>query len=256
MTIKEAQDCKVFIFSDYENCEIEETNLYDHVIQSVDETTTPNGVGPREFIEEVELHYDGDEHEDLKEYIRMRGITFADGHRLSLEDFDHDEKHDTYHLTYYVISTWGVRGNNYRSGDTWGSQYLTEEDAENAIFNRVYEHDFPNDCNRSTTFFDTEEEAIEDWADGNGLDIEVAKSYLRKRDLVKKVREERRVAAWAIQKAKDAEDEKYIETILPGLRKIDGEGYKETSKRLSDALDHQVSGTVFHRTVKKIRATC
>lgn len=164
MIIKDAQECEVFIFSDYENCEIEKTTLYDHVMLSVDETTTPNGVGPREFVEEVELYLDREEAEGR---VQSMDIVFTNGHRLTLEDFELDEETDTYYLTYYVISTWGVRGNNYKSGDTWGSQYLMEEDAEDALFKKVYEHDFQNDCNRSTAFFHTEEEAIEDWAQGH-----------------------------------------------------------------------------------------
>jgi hypothetical protein len=169
ITVEEAKATTIFVFSDYENCEIVETTLYDHVMESVDETTTPHGVAPRDFIEEVEIELFGDDYDDkddLERSIRRMDLSFMDTGRVTIDDFDYDERRNTYYLKYYVISTWGVRGNNYKSGDRWGSQYSTEESASDHLFNQTYEYDFQNDCNRNTMYFDSEEAAIADWEDG------------------------------------------------------------------------------------------
>jgi hypothetical protein len=167
ITVEGAKATIVFVFLDYENGEIVETTLYDHVMESVDKTTTPRGVGPRYFIEEVEIELFGDDYDDkdtLESYIRRMDLLFMDTGRVTIDNFDYDERRDTYYLKYYVISTWGVRGNNYKSGDRWGSQYSTEKFAGDSLFNRVYNHDFQNDCNRNTMYFHSEDEANADWA--------------------------------------------------------------------------------------------
>lgn len=169
ITVEGAKATIVFVFSDFKNGEIVETTLYDHVMESVDETTTPRGVAPRDFIEEVEIYLSGDDYDDeddLERCIKRMDLSFMDTGRVTIDNFDYDERRDTYYLKYYVISTWGVRGNNYKSGDRWGSQYSTEEVAGDILFNQTYEYDFQNDCNRNTMYFDSKEEAIADWVDG------------------------------------------------------------------------------------------
>ena len=55
-SVKEAKETIVFIIN-YKG-EIVETTLYDHVIKSADETTSPRGVMTRIFVEEIEAdHY-------------------------------------------------------------------------------------------------------------------------------------------------------------------------------------------------------
>ena len=52
MKKQEALNSMVFVFN-YSD-EIEKTNLYDHIMESADETTTPRGVGKRLHVRENE----------------------------------------------------------------------------------------------------------------------------------------------------------------------------------------------------------
>ena len=66
MTAKEAKNQKIFVLN-YDNADyidasnlnnkitVEETNYYDFVSISTDETTTPRGVTPRTFIQERQI---------------------------------------------------------------------------------------------------------------------------------------------------------------------------------------------------------
>ena len=104
ITVEGAKATIVFVFLDYENGEIVETTLYDHVMESVDKTTTPRGVGPRYFIEEVEIELFGDDYDDkdaLESYIRRMDLLFMDTGRVTIDNFDYDERRDTYYLKYY-----------------------------------------------------------------------------------------------------------------------------------------------------------
>lgn len=53
ITAQQARDTKVFVINNYKN-EVEETTLYDHVMESAEETTSPRGVMRKVFVEEVD----------------------------------------------------------------------------------------------------------------------------------------------------------------------------------------------------------
>lgn len=53
LSAQQARNTVIFIFNNYTN-KIEETTLYDHVIESAEETTSPRGVEHKMFIKEVE----------------------------------------------------------------------------------------------------------------------------------------------------------------------------------------------------------
>jgi len=120
MTKKEAQSKTVYVF-DY-NGEIEQTNLYDFIMESKDETTSPVGVMGR-------LH-----------------IRHEDGH---ISHVHNDEGN-------YEVWTWGILGNNPR----FIEEFETEEGAEEHIFDKVYSYDFMEDDQRDISYFDTYEEAL------------------------------------------------------------------------------------------------
>lgn len=198
-SIKEVQEQKVFVIN--YNGEVEQTTLYDHIMESVDTTTTPRGVAPRNFIEEGE---NGD----------------------------------------FIISSWGVGGNNYTSGKYNSfNVFETLEEAEQELFDRTYKYDFAQDDQRDTNWFDTETEA---YADLWQVDFEVAESILRKKDKMEEVKlakiqsEKTRVSQLA---------EIYAKTIQP----IESEKFKETAKRLSEALPSKIESKVFFEAVKQIR---
>ncbi len=116
MTILEAKAQEIFTIVEKRGggFEIEKTDLFSHVMESEDITTTPRGVAPRFFVEE-----------------------------------DSEA---------FTISTWGLRGNNYKRGTM---RFETETEAEDYLFNMVFNEDFMNDDQRSTQYFETQEEAQE-----------------------------------------------------------------------------------------------
>lgn len=120
MKKQEAQSKTVFVFN-YQG-EIEETNLYDHIMESKDETTSPVGVMGR-------LH-----------------IRHEDGH---ISHVHNDEGK-------YEVWTWGPSGNNPR----FIGVFETEEEAEEYLFDMIYSYDFMEDDQRDTSYFDTYEEAL------------------------------------------------------------------------------------------------
>ncbi len=110
VTVKEAKDTTIFTIV---NGEVVKNNLYDFVMESVDETTSPRGVEPR---------------------IHVRP----------------DEDAGT-----FEVWTWGVRGNN----PVYLMSFNTKEEAEDWVFERVFEFDFLEDDQRDISYFDTPEEA-------------------------------------------------------------------------------------------------
>jgi hypothetical protein len=204
-----------------------ETNLYDFIMASVDETTSPRGVEPR-------LH------------------TRQEGRCLRNEnDFNYDENEPI------EVWTWGIRGNNPSLIDTVASF----EEAEDFIFQRTYEYDFLPDDQRDTRFFYTEEEAeaeiISDYASANDIDIEVAESILKHKKMAEEIETKREYdRKQAAIKANEAFI-KYSEEIsaihVESLPNIEGETYKDTCSRLSAALGKKIDGKVFHAAVSKIR---
>lgn len=50
---QQARNTKVFVINNYKN-EVEETTLYDHVMESAEEATSPRGVEHKMFVKEVD----------------------------------------------------------------------------------------------------------------------------------------------------------------------------------------------------------
>jgi hypothetical protein len=243
MTIKEAMNTTVFVIvpeawvttirkvgnvtfesEEVKSFGIEETTLYDHIMESEDETTTPRGVAPREFVERIEP-------ED----------------EVFLWDIGRYEKVDQV----WTISSWGVGGNHYSRGTEY---FSTEEAAEQKLFERIFEYDFANDDQRDTRYFESREEAEEELAQNHAnlwlVSPEVAKTIYRQMKCVEKAREQREKA----QRAKIAQEydrlaEQYAKLIPP----VPGETYKETCSRLSKAIGEHIPKRAFHQAVKIIR---
>ena len=210
--------------------------------QFIEETTSPKGVAPRDFIEEIEQ----EEFEDLFDVFLDDDENLAEttvflwdvATNVSVADIIKE------YGSIYTISTWGYGGNNYKRGERF---FATEEGAENEYYEYVEIKWQENYCQ---TYFETEEEMIAEKeridAEELGVDVEVLRSIQSKQ---KKI-EEIKLRRYQLQRELI---EKEAETYAQFINKIEEETYKDTCKRLSKALDKRISGAVFHRAVKLIR---
>lgn len=119
ISAQQARDKKVFIINDKN--EVEETTLYDHVVESAEMTTSPRGIEYKLFVIEVEdvIDEESNEHVNKFELRKWR----RDGRSDLIESFD------------------------------------TEADAQDEWFDRTYRFDFLPDDQRDTMYFETWEQA-------------------------------------------------------------------------------------------------
>lgn len=127
-----AQEAREDIIFAIQNNEVVETNLYDFIMASADETTSPDGA-------ERKLH------------IRHESYNWGSKGLVNNED------------GLYEVWDWGFRGQAPRFLD----DFETEEEAEDYIFHLVEEDDFANDDQRDTMYYNTREEAEADLAKMN-----------------------------------------------------------------------------------------
>jgi len=224
-TAKEAKETTVFVFN-YKG-EIEKTNLFDHVMQSNDETTSPRGVEPIKFYEEV-----GD-------YFRYKQT----GEDVDPEDED-VKGSDIEEYSIFFVYKW------YFGKKKEQARFETEEEAEQYLFEWVYDYDFQTDVQRSTMYFFTEEEAEEDMAEMEGLSVDVWRSIERKRKLVEEVKEVRR---YAERKEKEKRLNDLANIYAKDIELIHGENRKETQTRISQQLG-RIEKDVFWRVINIVRA--
>lgn len=206
MNLKEAKETTVFVIN---NGKINEENLYDKMRESLDETTTPNGVGSRVFIEKETLTIDPDDYEDQEDLDSA--FSFEIGlEKTKKEDFQL-LPNGNYELEYFVISTWGCTGNNYSSGkNDWSRMFLKEEDAEEKMFEYL-KADFDNDFDNSSNCYYSEDDAIETLAENLNVDVNVMKHILRKQEIVENIKEERKyLARQKYEKQKKERTEKWM----------------------------------------------
>lgn len=255
LTLKEAKEKNIFFIEDGE---VNSTSLVEFVYQSVEETTTPLGVGPRVFLEEKTFEIDRgnfDSEEDFLSEIDSESIYFADELRNAcIDDFEEISK-DVFQLKYHVISSWGIRGNNYSSGMShYSNVFLSEDKANDELFRRTYEYDFIPDDRRDTTYFNSEEEAndalVESISYEWNCDVNVTKHILRKQKIISALREERKNEIHI----KEKERVNSLAIIYSKMvDKVSGENYQKTAKRLSDAIGQKIESKVFHAAVKLLR---
>jgi hypothetical protein len=222
-TVKEAKEQKIFVIDSSNG--VEETNLYDFVMESAEETTSPVGVMNKLHIR----------HED---YSCRYG---------QLDSVNNDEG-------LFEVWMWGPSGH----GSQFVDSFETEEAAEDFIFQRTYDYDFLSDDQRNTMYFDSYEEAMQDviqlYAEENNIDIPVAESIMRHMRCADKIKEARKQKAIEAAKIKSERDSKLAAIYAETLTKIEGESYKETAKRLSDAIGQRIESGIFHKAVKIIRS--
>lgn len=269
-TVKEAKETTIF-YINREELKIENDSLYNFVIESEDETTTPRGIGPRYFIQEIETGFDVDEaiedtHLDVEDYDTYeefkQDVLFEKAREiqsdlllnrfLKIDDFSFDEKNNYYQLVYWTISTWGVAGNNYKRGNDF---YATEEEAEDALFDKTYEFDFNNDDQRDTSYFmsyeQAEKELLDSLANDWYVDFDVAKSIYSKMEKLEGLKQDR-----LEREKQEIENRKERVKFIANQYAIiepRKETFKETATRLSEALKSKIEKDVFWEAVKIVR---
>lgn len=225
MSAKEAKETIIFAIEDDQ---IYSEPLYDFVMKSAEETTSPVGVMTKLHIR----------HEDYScSYGKRNAVNNSEG--------------------LYEVWIWGPWGN----GQTFLDSFETEEEAEDYIFNRTYEYDFATDDQRDTTFYYTIEEAerelLQRYSDLWSVNLEVATQILHHKQIADQIRKDREIKAKEEAKQAAKVDNERINAIAAEYAKMiqaeAGESYKQTAARLSAAIGEKIEGRVFHAAVKLIR---
>lgn len=146
-TAQEAKDMTIYVI---ENGDVEETNLYDHVMASATEVTSPIGVQNRIFVEVVEV-------EGYLKISAHQSITEGEYNDLSEQE---QEGYESIGIFKYAIKDWGRNATN-RFPKTV-ELFDTEEEAEDECFRLHEAYDFANDDQRDTQYWLTEDEALAD----------------------------------------------------------------------------------------------
>lgn len=159
--------------------EVEETNLFDFVMESVDETTSPRGIASRLFYER----------ETSEGYISHLNTKES----ISVDAFENLTEKEQFSYFFYEeafvnfrLYTWGVNGNNRKP---LGYNFDIQEEAEDFLFGAVYNDDFQGDCNRDTSYFYTKQEAeemiFERYSENFDVSLETARSIYFKQQKIK-----------------------------------------------------------------------
>lgn len=209
---------------------IEESSLYEFVMASAPETTSPDGVERKLHISEKEQQCscwnDKDESFDPKCKKCYMGTEVV-----------------------YAVYEWGPSGRGKRLLTTCD----TEDEACDYIFEHVYKYYFISDDQRDTRYFNSRKEAEEAlsecFAELWHVDQLVAASILRKSKMVEKLRAEKVIR-------QKAEFENRVHTLAleyADLIEPKNESYKETTIRLKTAIGGRIESAVFHAACRIIR---
>lgn len=231
MTAKEAKAKTIFFVEEAGdgNYKISTDNLYDFVMMSAEETTSPRGA-------ETKLH------------IRHSNYP-APGSAAHLAV---PAEEDT-----FEVWTWGASGRHPQLIES----FETEEEAVDFIYERTYQYDFITDDQRSTVYFDTEKEALHELIEiiaGNfHLSFDVAESYylhsLKAAELRAQKEYDEICREVELNKIDNERVQRIAAEYVSLIVKVEGESYKQTAARLSAAIGERIESRVFHAAVKMIR---
>ena len=243
-SVKEAKETKIFTINYVSenrkavDASIEESNLYDFVMKSAEETTSPRGIENKLHIKEVEkecdcCQEDGDAKKDCE---KCEGYGF---------------------IKSYDVYCWGFSGH----GRDFVASFETEEEAEDEIFSRTYDYDFCSDDSRSTWFSTTIEEAqvelIQALSEIWHVDIDVVSSILNHKEIANQLRIKKEAISNEKRKIESEKESERINSIASiyskMIDKIEGETYKETCTRLSQTIGQKIEGKDFHKAVQLSR---
>ena len=128
------------------------------------------------------------------------------------------------------------------------------DDANNALFLHIYQNDYLNDNKPYIDIYFTEEE-VEDkfdefYAEKHKLNLLVSKSILRKKRMLKKLREEREVVRI---KLKRESLEKGAAEFANIIDRKEGETFGQTIDRLVEAIGHPVEKFILFDVARRVR---
>ena len=133
-----AKDTIIYVI---ENGQVEATNLYDHVMASATQVTSPRGVWNQIFVEEVEV-VPGINSDDYSDEITEENI-----------------------VTKWALKDWGRNSHNRTAKVV--RTFDTEEEADDECF-RLHElYDFAKDDQRDTQYWHSKEEAEKELTERN-----------------------------------------------------------------------------------------
>lgn len=143
--------------SKIEDVDVVTENLFDFIWASVEETTSPRGVAPK-------LH------------IRVNGVC-----NTVCGDYQNEED------CCIEVWTWGVGGNNPH----FIQEFQTISEAEDFLFEKCYDYDFQNECNRSTFYTEDFEEAQKEASEIMEIPLDTYISYSKHKELANQIKAER-----------------------------------------------------------------
>ncbi len=193
--------------------EVVKKNLYDFVMESAKETTSPRGV-------------------TAKLHIR--------------EDEENEEEP-------FEIWTWGVNGNHPHKLSSFETEEEAQDELFRMVFDYDFETDDQRDTTYFSTQEEAEEGKIERFADWWSVDVETVKSILKWKMKAEKILERREEMRKVEEAKKNAAYNEIAKKYANLLSKIEGESYKDTAKRLSETIGEKIQATVFHKAVKLVR---
>jgi len=227
ITAQEAKRKEIFVIEGFE--EIKKTNLYDFVMESAEETTSPRGIENCLHILPRELDCPNEDCDRHCEICNGTGIRVI-----------------------YEVRLWVAQ-----SHSVLVEEFETREEAENQVFQTTFQIDFANDCNRRTDFYEKKEEAesemIQSYAEVYQIDLITAQSIFRHKECKEKIK---------VLKTKEKTEEnerefQRVKTIAKEYAKLlkpQRETYDQTCSRLSKAVKGKIENKVFHTAVKMIRS--
>jgi len=223
-----AKKTSVFVIDGSSNDEltVKSVNLYDFVMESVDETTTPRGVAPRVHIR-----------------VNNRVEWWLDDETTNTINGGED-------IETIELWTWGATGSH---PSFTGFAFETIEEAEDYLFDRIYNYDFDRDCSRNTCYYNSEDEAFEAIAEITGLNIETVKSIEHHRAIAESIKATRRENRLKELAARNAMNERIANEYVALIKPIKGEKFNETAARLSQAIGTRIDKDVFFKAVSLIR---
>ena len=150
-TAQQAKDLVIFVI---ENGEIEATNLYDHVMASATEVTSPRGIWNKIFVEEVEV-------EKYRKLGTDQSITKEKYNDLSEDEQENYESIGDFN---WALKEWKQP---YFGGAKTIDLFDSEEEAEDECFRLHETYDFAKDGQRDTWYCHTIEEAQKELQERN-----------------------------------------------------------------------------------------
>lgn len=227
ISAEKAKQTRIFVIEGFE--EVKETNLYDFVMESAEETTSFRGV--ERVLQITPLEYDCPNPECNNSCEGCNGLGF---------------------VIKYEVSTWVSRQSQISL-----EVFDTREEAENYVFERTLKFDFANDCSRRTDYYDTREEAeaemVKSYAEVYQISLSTAQSIFRHKNCKEKIKvfknEEK---AFEIERERDRLIK--IAKEYAKLLKPQRETYDQTCSRLSKVIKGKIENRVFHIAVKIIRS--